>query len=185
MLLLPCPCLRRALPVNLPPRWRPRLRTLLPVAGAGTSPLVSGMYFDDWFPQKGGFPDPYPDMVSDMGAFSFWAAAAARLLATLACGSRRHRPFLRQHASWPACRVGPCWRYQARPRAAQHTKLSRRDHHNGSGSANNSPESTAPPPQPFVSSVGRGGWVTTSTLMAHVLMCPNPNTQTPARPDAR
>jgi len=33
----------------------------------GTSPLVSGMYFDDWFPQKGGFPDPYPDMVSDMG----------------------------------------------------------------------------------------------------------------------
>jgi len=33
----------------------------------GTSPLVSGMYFDDWFPESGGFPDPYPKMVEDMG----------------------------------------------------------------------------------------------------------------------
>jgi hypothetical protein len=33
----------------------------------GTSPLVSGMYFDDYWPAAGGFPDPYPHMVDDMG----------------------------------------------------------------------------------------------------------------------
>lgn len=33
----------------------------------GTSPLVSGMYFDDWWPQTGGFPDPFPHMAEDMG----------------------------------------------------------------------------------------------------------------------
>jgi hypothetical protein len=33
----------------------------------GTSPLVSGMYFDDHFPKSGGFPDPFPHMVDDMG----------------------------------------------------------------------------------------------------------------------
>ena len=33
----------------------------------GTSPLVSGMYFDDWWPETGGFPDSFPNMVQDMG----------------------------------------------------------------------------------------------------------------------
>ena len=33
----------------------------------GTSPLVSGMYFDDYFPTSGNFPDPYPNMTEDMG----------------------------------------------------------------------------------------------------------------------
>merc|ERR1719331_1751610 len=33
----------------------------------GSSPLVSGMYFDDWWPESGGFPDPFPHMVDDMG----------------------------------------------------------------------------------------------------------------------
>ena len=34
----------------------------------GVSPLVSGMYFDDYFPTgPGGFPDPYPNMTEDMG----------------------------------------------------------------------------------------------------------------------
>jgi|Transcript_20647 hypothetical protein len=33
----------------------------------GNSPLVSGFYFDDWWPELGGFPDPYPHMVDDMG----------------------------------------------------------------------------------------------------------------------
>jgi hypothetical protein len=33
----------------------------------GTSPLVSGFYFDDYWPASGGFPDPYPNMVEDMG----------------------------------------------------------------------------------------------------------------------
>jgi len=33
----------------------------------GTSPLVSGFYFDDWWPESGGFPDPFPHMVDDMG----------------------------------------------------------------------------------------------------------------------
>lgn len=33
----------------------------------GTSPLVSGFYFDDYFTESGGFPDPYPNMTEDMG----------------------------------------------------------------------------------------------------------------------
>jgi hypothetical protein len=34
----------------------------------GTSPLVSGMYFDDYFPEgPGKFPDPFPNMTEDMG----------------------------------------------------------------------------------------------------------------------
>lgn len=33
----------------------------------GTSPLVSGMYFDDYWPESGSFPDSYPHMVEDMG----------------------------------------------------------------------------------------------------------------------
>lgn len=33
----------------------------------GTSPLVSGMYFDDYWPETGGFPDPYNNMTEDMG----------------------------------------------------------------------------------------------------------------------
>lgn len=33
----------------------------------GSSPLVSGMYFDDYFPSSGSFPDPYPNMTEDMG----------------------------------------------------------------------------------------------------------------------
>ena len=33
----------------------------------GSSPLVSGMYFDDWWPESGPFPDPYKNMKEDMG----------------------------------------------------------------------------------------------------------------------
>lgn len=33
----------------------------------GTSPMVSGMYFDDWWPETGGFPDSYKNMAQDMG----------------------------------------------------------------------------------------------------------------------
>ena len=33
----------------------------------GASPLVSGMYFDDYWPESGGFPDPYTNMTEDMG----------------------------------------------------------------------------------------------------------------------
>ena len=33
----------------------------------GTSPLVSGFYFDDFIPPSGGFPDPFPNMYEDMG----------------------------------------------------------------------------------------------------------------------
>ena len=33
----------------------------------GTSPLVSGFYFDDYIPAAGGFPDSYPNMTEDMG----------------------------------------------------------------------------------------------------------------------
>jgi hypothetical protein len=33
----------------------------------GTSPLVSGFYFDDYIPESGGFPDPYTNMTEDMG----------------------------------------------------------------------------------------------------------------------
>lgn len=33
----------------------------------GTSPLVSGFYFDDYIPASGGFPDSYPNMTEDMG----------------------------------------------------------------------------------------------------------------------
>ena len=33
----------------------------------GSSPLVSGMYFDDWWPEEGNFPDPFPNMKEDMG----------------------------------------------------------------------------------------------------------------------
>ena len=33
----------------------------------GTSPLVSGFYFDDYIPPSGGFPDPYTNMTEDMG----------------------------------------------------------------------------------------------------------------------
>jgi hypothetical protein len=33
----------------------------------GTSPLVSGFYFDDFWPESGGFPDPFPHMADDMG----------------------------------------------------------------------------------------------------------------------
>ena len=33
----------------------------------GSSPLVSGMYFDDYWPETGGFPDPFPNMTQDMG----------------------------------------------------------------------------------------------------------------------
>ena len=33
----------------------------------GKSPLVSGMYFDDYWPESGGFPDSFPNMVQDMG----------------------------------------------------------------------------------------------------------------------
>ena len=29
--------------------------------------MVSGMYFDDWWPESGGFPDPFPHMADDMG----------------------------------------------------------------------------------------------------------------------
>jgi hypothetical protein len=30
----------------------------------GISPLVSGMYFDDYWPEKGGFPDPFKVLVT-------------------------------------------------------------------------------------------------------------------------
>jgi len=33
----------------------------------GLDPRVSGFYFDDFFPESGGFPDPYPNMTEDMG----------------------------------------------------------------------------------------------------------------------
>lgn len=33
----------------------------------GSSPLVSGMYFDDYWPESGNFPDPYESMKEDMG----------------------------------------------------------------------------------------------------------------------
>ena len=33
----------------------------------GSSPLVSGMYFDDYWPASGGFPDSFPNMTEDMG----------------------------------------------------------------------------------------------------------------------
>ena len=33
----------------------------------GSSDLVSGMYFDDWWPESGPFPDPFPNMTEDMG----------------------------------------------------------------------------------------------------------------------
>eukprot|EP00939_MAST-03C_sp_MAST-3C-sp1_P002387 g2387.t1 len=33
----------------------------------GSSPLVSGFYFDDWWPETGNFPDPFPNMTEDMG----------------------------------------------------------------------------------------------------------------------
>jgi len=33
----------------------------------GSSPLVSGMYFDDWWPETGDFPDPFTNMKQDMG----------------------------------------------------------------------------------------------------------------------
>ena len=33
----------------------------------GSDKHVSGFYFDDWWPESGGFPDPFPHMVDDMG----------------------------------------------------------------------------------------------------------------------
>jgi len=35
--------------------------------GVGPDALAFRFYFDDWWPAKGGFPDPYPHMVEDMG----------------------------------------------------------------------------------------------------------------------
>jgi len=61
----------------------------------GLSPLVSGFYWDDYFPTSGGFPDPYPNMTEDMGltpqeqyaiGLSYQANMAALINKTLAAG---------------------------------------------------------------------------------------------------
>lgn len=61
----------------------------------GLSPLVSGMYWDDYFPTSGGFPDPFPNMTQDMGltpseqkaiGISYQANMAVLIEKTLAAG---------------------------------------------------------------------------------------------------